>query len=217
MNQVIESVLRLSRLRNTLKAAKKYDATHPVPTATHPQVQYDMRSSMDLHPKVGKWVSRKTINVQDPSAWQLASDSPSRFVDSSEVDQAVAGIRRDGFYVFSHIADPEIVSKIRTYAEKAPCSARGAETEPTVYPRFSPRVGRYDFDEETALGSPEVQEFVTDPLMALISQKYLGQPALMDEVALWWTTTKNFKDARLNDEFFTKNETGFHLSSFSSS
>ena len=217
MNQVIESVLRLSRLRNTLKAAKKYDATHPVPTATHPQVQYDMRSSMDLHPKVGKWVSRKTINVQDPSAWQLASDSPSRFVDSSEVEQAVAGIRRDGFYVFSHIADPEIVSKIRTYAEKAPCFARGADSPPSVYPRSSPRAGRYDFDEETALGSPEVQEFVTDPLMALISQKYLGQPALMDEVALWWTTTKNFKDARLNDEFFTKNETGFHLSSFSSS
>ena len=202
MNQLIESVLRIPRLRNTLKAAKKFDATHPVPSETDPQSQYDMRSSMDFHPKVGKWVSRKTINVQHSSAWQLASASPSRFVDSSEVDQAVAGLKRDGFYVFSHVADPEIVSAIRGYAEKAPCSARGADSAPSIYPRSSPQVGRYDFDEETALGSPEVQEFVTDPLMALISQKYLGQPVLMDEVAFWWTTSKKAEDANLNAQLF---------------
>ena len=202
MNQVIENVLRIPRLRNTLKAAKKFDATHPVPPSTDPQSQYDMRSSMDFHPKVGKWVSRKAISVQDSSAWQVASASPSRFVNSSEVDQAVAGIKRDGFYVFSQVADPEIVSAIRGYAEQAPCSARGADTAPSIYPRSSPQVGRYDFDEETALGSPEVQEFVTDPLMALISQKYLGQPVLMDEVAFWWTTTKKAEDANLNAQLF---------------
>ena len=160
MNQVIENVLRIPRLRNTLKAAKKFDATNPVPTSTDPQSQYDMRSSMDFHPKVGKWVSRKAINVQDSSAWQVASSSPSRFVDSSEIDQAVAGLKRDGFYVFSHVADPAIVSAIRGYAEQAPCSARGADSAPSVYPRNLPQVGRYDFDEEIALGSPEVQEFV---------------------------------------------------------
>lgn len=202
MNQLIESALRIPRLRNTLKAAKKFDATHPVPSATDPQSQYDMRSSMDFHPKLGKWVSRKAINVQDSSAWQVASASPSRFVDASEVDQAVEGLKRDGFYVFSYVADPEIVSAIRGYAEKAPCSARGADTAPGIYPRSSPQVGRYDFDEETALGSPEVQDFVTDPLMAVISQKYLGQPVLMDEVALWWTTTKKTKDANLNAQLF---------------
>jgi hypothetical protein len=202
MNQVIESVLRIPRLRNTLKAARKFDATHPVSAATDPQRQYDMRSSMDFHPKVGKWISRKTINVQDSSAWQVASASSSRFVNSSEIDQAVAGIKRDGFYIFSQVVDPEIVSAIRGYSETAPCSARGADTAPGIYPRSSPQVGRYDFDEETALGSPEVQEFVTDPLMALISQKYLGQPVLMDEVALWWTTTKKTEDANINAQLF---------------
>ena len=202
MNQVIENVLRIPRLRNTLKAAKKFEAKQPVPASTDPQSQYDMRSSMDFHPKVGKWISRKTINVQDPSAWKVASQSPSRFVDSSEVDQAVEGIKRNGFYVFSHVVHPEIVSAIRGYAEQAPCFARGADTAPSVYPRSNPQVGRYDFDEETALGSPEVQEFVTDPLMALISQKYLGQPVLMDEVAFWWTTTKKAEDANLNAQLF---------------
>jgi hypothetical protein len=132
----------------------------------------------------------------------VASASPSRFVDSSAVDQAVARIKRDGLYVFSQVVDPEIVSAISGYVEKAPCFARGADSAPSVYPRSSPKVGRYDFDEETALGSPEVQEFVTDPHMALISQKYLGQPVLMDEVALWWTTSKKTEDANLNAQLF---------------
>jgi hypothetical protein len=135
MNQVIETMLCIPRLRNTLKAAKKFDATHPVPAAPDPQSQHDMRTSTDLHPKVGKWVSRKTIKVTNPAAWQVASSSPSRFVDSSKVDQAVAGIKCDGFYVFSHVAAPEIVSAIRGYAEQAPCSARGADSAPSAYPR----------------------------------------------------------------------------------
>jgi hypothetical protein len=202
MNQVIENVLRIPRLRHTLKAARKFDAANPVPPSTDPQSQYNMRSSMDFHPKVGKWVSKKTIETKDPLAWQVAADSPSRFVDTGEVDKAVSGILRDGYYVFSHVVDSSVVTAIREYAETAPCIARGASTPPAVYPRSNPQVGRYDFDEETALGSPEVQEFVTDPLMALIAQKYLGQPVLMDEVAFWWTTTKKAEDANLNAQLF---------------
>jgi len=202
MNQVIENVLRLPRLRNTLKAARAFDGANPIPDSTDPQSQYNMRSSMDFHPKVGKWVSRKSIVAKGSDAWKLATESPSRFVDPAEVDQAVAGIVRDGFYVFSHVVDPSVVAEIRGYAEVTPCVARGARTPAGVYPRTDPLVGRYDFDEEAALGSPEVQEFVTDPFMALIAQKYLGQPVLMDEVAFWWTTTKKAEDANLNAQLF---------------
>jgi len=202
MNQVIENVLRLPRLRNTLKAARAFDSTDPVPVSTDPQSQYEMRSCMDFHPKVGKWVSKKSIATQGPQAWKLATESPSRFVDPAEVDQAVAGVSRDGFYVFSQVVDQSVVAAIRGYAEVTPCVARGAGTLAGVYPRTDPQVGRYDFDEEAALGSPEVQEFVTDPFMALIAQKYLGQPVLMDEVAFWWTTTKKAEDANLNAQLF---------------
>jgi len=202
MNQVIENVLRLPRLRNTLKAARAFDSTDPVPVSTVPQSQYEMRSCMDFHPKVGKWVSKKSIATQGPQAWKLATESPSRFVDPAEVDQAVAGVSRDGFYVFSQVVDQSVVAAIRGYAEVTPCVARGAGTLAGVYPRTDPQVGRYDFDEEAALGSPEVQEFVTDPFMALIAQKYLGQPVLMDEVAFLWTTTKKAEDANLNAQLF---------------
>ncbi len=202
MNQVIENVLRIPRLRHTLKAARAFDSANPVPSSTDPQSQYNMRSSMDFHPKVGKWVSRKSISANDPEAWKVANGSSSRFVDPGEVDQAVAGIQRDGFYVFSQVVDSEIVESLRGFAEQAPSAARGAGTPPTVYPRSNPLVGRYDIDEQDALASAEVQEFVTDPNMALIAQKYLGQPVLMDEVAFWWTTTKKAEDANLNAQLF---------------
>ncbi len=202
MNQVIENVLRIPRLRHTLKAARAFDSANPVPGSTDPQSQYNMRSSMDFHPKVGKWVSRKSISANAPEAWKVASGSLSRFVDPGEVDQAVVGIQRDGFYVFSQVVDSEIVESLRGFAEQAPSTARGAGTPPAVYPRSNPLVGRYDIDEQDALASAEVQEFVTDPNMALIAQKYLGQPVLMDEVAFWWTTTKKAEDANLNAQLF---------------
>ncbi len=202
MNQVIENVLRIPRLRHTLKAARAFDSANPVPGSTDPQSQYNMRSSMDFHPKVGKWVSRKSISANAPEAWKVASGSSSRFVDPGEVDQAVVGIQRDGFYVFSQVVDSEIVESLRGFAEQAPSTARGAGTPPAVYPRSNPLVGRYDIDEQDALASAEVQEFVTDPNMALIAQKYLGQPVLMDEVAFWWTTTKKAEDANLNAQLF---------------
>lgn len=202
MSELAESVLRVPRLFKTLKDAKEFDSQTPPPASTQPQSQYNMRSAMDIHPKIGKWISKKSIK-QDPAGKLLPSDLPStRFVDSSEVDTAVAGIKRDGFYVFKHTAPIEVVEALRSFAEHAPSVARGAGTPPAPYPRSNPAVGRYDIDEESALASAEVQEFATDPLMGLIAQKYLGQPVLMDEVAFWWTTNKRAEDANVNAQLF---------------
>ncbi len=202
MNQVIENLLRFPRLRHTLGAAKFFDSTVQAPTSTDSQSQYNMRSAMDIHPKIGKWISRRAIH-QAPVGKLIPLDFPStRLVDSIEVDRAVAGIKRDGFYVFEHVAPLTVVEALRAFAEQVPSVARGAGTEPGPYPRGNPIVGRYDIDEEPALASPEVQEFVTDPLMGLIAQKYLGQPVLMDEVAFWWTTNKRAEDANVNAQLF---------------
>ena len=202
MSELAESVLRYPRLWKTMQDAKEFDGQTPPPSSTKPQSQYNMRSAMDIHPKVGKWISRKSIK-QNPLGKLLPTDLPStRFVDASEVDTAVAGIQRDGFYVFQHTAPIDVVDALRSFAEQVPSVARGAGTAPAPYPRTNPAVGRYDIDEESALASAEVQEFATDPLMGLIAQKYLGQPVLMDEVAFWWTTNKRAEDANVNAQLF---------------
>lgn len=198
----VETVLRLPRLLRTMGAAKAFSTAPETPSSTAGDRQYDMRTAMDLNPRVGKWISRRSVTATHADAGRIADPAGSRFVDAAEIDTAVATIARDGFYVFEHIVDRAITDAIRAYAEQAPCVARGAGTPPAQYPRSAPAVGRYDLTEETALGCPEVQEFATDPAMATIAQRYLGQPVIMDEVAFWWTTNKRAEDANLNAQQF---------------
>jgi hypothetical protein len=202
MSEIVESALRLPRLAKTIAAARAFNNSAALPAATDGQSQFNMRSAMDLDPRVGKWISRRVVKQSSPNAWKLADGNSSRFLDVTEADRAVSAIQRDGFYVFNRVVDPSITDAIRAFAEGAPCVARGAGTPAEQYPRASPAVGRYDIEESIALQSAEVQEFATDPVMALIAQKYLGQPVMMDEVAFWWTTSKRSEDANLNAQLF---------------
>ena len=201
-NPTIESALRIPRLITTVNAARNFGKEAITQTAFDGMAEYRMRSAMDLDPRIGKWISRRAIRVNDPHASRIADTSTSSFVDRAEVDSAVAGIQRDGFYVFERVVPADIVERIREFAEQVPTIARGAGTPPARYPRANPTVGRYDINEETALQSPDVQDFATDPLLALIAQRYLDQPVLMDEVAFWWTTNRRSEDANLNAQMF---------------
>lgn len=201
-NAVVESALNVTRLAKTVGSARKFDRSRTTPEATDGQSQYAMRQAMSLDPRVGKWLSKVAFRNEGALAWQIADPATSNYIDLSEIDKAVAGLHRDGFYVFQAVAPAESVTAIRSYAEQAPCAARGAGMAPTQYPRSTPAVGRYDFSEDVSLGCAEVQDFATDPAMATIAQRYLGQPVIMDEVAFWWTTTKKAEDANLNAQMF---------------
>lgn len=197
-----ENALTLPRFVQTVRAARQFDRARPTPRATDGASKFRMRSVMDLDPRIGKAISKLAIKDPGAMAWQTADPSTSRFVDATEIDAAVASLHKDGFYVFQHVVDRSLTDTIRTYAEQAPCLPRGVDGPPVTYPRAAPSVGRYDFDEDVALGCPTVQEFVTDPAMAVIAQRYLGQPVLMDEVAFWWTTNKRAEDANINAQMF---------------
>ena len=201
-NALIEQALNFTRLIKTVGSASRFTRAKTTPPATPGQSQFNMRQAMSLHPRVGKAVSRVVVRDSGPIAWQLSAPETSRFVDAGEIDRAVAGLRRDGFYVFERVVDASIVGAIRAHAERADSVARGAGTPPAPYPRLDPAVGRYDILEPEALACAEVQEFATDPGMALVAQRYLGQPVLMDEVAFWWTTTRRAEDANLNAQMF---------------
>lgn len=201
-NAIVESALNVTRMVKTVGAARTFDRSRTVPESTPGQSQFNMRQAMSLDPRMGKTISKIAVRGGGTLAWEVADPSTSNFIDAGEIDTAVAGIKRDGFYVFSQPAAPHLVEAIRSFAEVVPCEARGAGGPLAVYPRQNPAVGRYDIHEEQALQSPEVQDFATDPAMALVSQRYLGQPVVMDEVAFWWTTTKKAEDADLNAQLF---------------
>ncbi len=202
MSELVENVLRYPRLMRTLRDARAFEAGNPTPASTDGQAQFRMRSAMDLNPRIGKWISKRAIQQKAPLAWNIADVNTSRLVDPAEIDTAVAGVRKRGFYVFNQVVGASIVTAIREYAERAPCKARGFDLPVSKYPRSAPLAGRYDIAEKVSLGCPEVQEFVSDPGMALIAQKYLEQPVMMDEVAFWWTTTQHSEMANLNAQLF---------------
>jgi len=201
-NDIVDNALNVTRSVKATRAARKFDRAREVPVATDGQSQFNMRQAMSLDPRLGKLMSKIAFNSDNALAWKVADPAASNFVDSAEVEPAVAGIRRDGFYVFKQVAPKHLVDSIMAHAAVVPCEARGAGTPLAPYPRENPAVGRYDVHEEQALSCPEVQDFATDPAMALIAQKYLGQPVIMDEVAFWWTTNKRAEDADLNAQLF---------------
>ncbi len=199
---IVENALNATRLAKTVIAARNFSRSRVTPEQTAGQSQFNMRSGMSLDPRIGKIVSKVSVRERNPLAWQVADFKSSSFIDPNEIESAVAGVHANGFYVFNRVADTSITDAIRVHAERVPCTARGAGTPPTVYPRSAPQVGRYDIDEDEALGCAEVQDFATDPALALIAQKYLGQPVIMDEVAFWWTTNRRAEDANLNAQMF---------------
>ena len=176
----VEHALNATRLAKTLVSARNYDRAKNPPMSADDQVFWNMRQAMSLDPRVGKALSKIAFRGNVPLAWQIPEVSSTRFIDGAEVARAVEGLRRDGLYVFSRTVDSGVTDAIRTHAETIPCVARGAGTPPTTYPRSQPAVGRYDLEEPDALACPEVQEFATDPLMALVAQRYLEQPVVMD-------------------------------------
>lgn len=199
---LVESFLNVGRMAKTVVAANGFSRSKQTPDKTQGQSQFNMRQAMSLDPRIGKFLSKVSIRHQGTQAWQLSQAATSNYIDPTEIDLAVAGIYQNGFYVFNQRASTQQVQALVAFAEQAQCEARGAGTPLGVYPRTDPQVGRYDIYEQEALHSPEVQDFATDPAMALISQKYLGQPVIMDEVAFWWTTTKKAEDADLNAQLF---------------
>lgn len=199
---LVENALNVTRMFKTVGAARTFDRARTMPEKTPGQSQFNMRQAMSLDPRVGKALSKIAFRNAGALAWEIADPRSSNFIDPAEIDAAVAGIRQDGFYVFKATAPASLVNAIRAHAEVVPCEARGAKTPLAVYPRSNPDVGRYDIHEEQALECPQVQDFATDPAMATIAQKYLGQPVIMDEVAFWWTTTKKAEDADLNAQLF---------------
>lgn len=201
-NPLVEPLLRRRRYAHTTKAVRRFDETFTVGSTTDGDDFFQMRSAMDLHPTAGKEMSRK--GIRNPRGGTPTQDQArtSTFVDFAEVDDCVSALRADGVYVFKQRIPDAMVARMRDSALSVPASARGLDTPPAPYPRADPLVGRYDIDEDSTLASPDMQDYTSDPAFALIAGRYLEQPVIQDQTALWWTTTRGTADAAMNAWLF---------------
>ena len=201
-NPLIEPILRRRRFRRTASAVRKFDATYVPGASATGQQFFDMRSAMDLRPTAGRTLSQKAIRNSRGGVPTEEEARSSTFVDFAEIDTCVDSLRRDGVYVFNTALPRGMVDTMRESALRVPASPRGLEAAAAPYPRTSPIVGRYDIDEDNTMASPEMQDYCSDPALALIAARYLGQPVIQDQTALWWTTTEGKADASANAWLF---------------
>lgn len=197
-----EPILRFPRALRTLSAVRRFDQSYDSQGIADGDENWRMRSAMDIHPQAGRLISRLGVRHSRGGVptWEMAQSSS--FVNPDEIVRCVQGLRQNGVYVFENKVPSAMVEAMRTSALEAPSVARGLESAPAPYPRSAPQVGRYDIDEDNTMASPEMQDYCSDPALALIAAEYLGQPVIQDQTALWWTTTKGSADAALNAWLF---------------
>lgn len=201
-NRLAEPLLRRLRYQRTVKAMRTFDESYSPGASTDGQAFFDMRSAMDIRPTAGREISQKAVRRSRggvPTENQARSSS---FVPFAEIDACVQGLRRDGVYVFQQRLPESMVERMRESALRVPASPRGLNSAPAPYPRTAPQVGRYDIDEDNTMASPEMQDYCSDPALALIAARYLEQPVIQDQTALWWTTTQGSADASMNAWLF---------------
>jgi len=190
------------RFAQTIGAVRKFDAQTNPERSTDGEEFFRMRSAMDLSPGAGKRLSRLGIRQPQGGVPTVDQARSSTFVAFEEIDQCVSGLQANGVYVFKNRLPKDMVARMRQSALEVPSMARGLDRPTGPYPRSAPEVGRYDIDEDNTMLSPDMQDYTSDPALALIAARYLGQPVIQDQTALWWTTTKGSADAALNAWMF---------------
>ena len=201
-NPVIEPLLRRIRYSKTISAVRAFDATGDGPATTGSQEFFNMRSAMDLRPTAGKEMSRKGVRKPRGGVPTEEQARSSTFEPFDEVDACVQSLRSNGVYVFSSRLPLDMVERMRASALAVPAQARGLDEPAAPFPRTAPQVGRYDIDEDHTMASPDMQDYCSDPALALIAARYLEQPVIQDQTALWWTTTQGAADAAANAWLF---------------
>ena len=199
---LIEPGLRALRFAQTIGAVRRFDEQTGPEHSTGGEEFFRMRSAMDLSPGAGKRLSRLSIREPHGGFPTVDQARSSGFVPFDEIDHCVSGLHADGVYVFKNRLPDDMIARMWGSALTVPSMPRGLDRPAAVYPRTTPEVGRYDINEDNTLLSPDMQDYTSDPALALIAARYLGQPVIQDQTALWWTTTKGSADAALNAWMF---------------
>ena len=201
-DSVLEPMLRRARYARTIRAVRRYEEQGGPERTMDGEEFFRMRSAMDSSPGAGKRLSRLGVR---PGSGGVPTDTQaqtSNFVDFAEVGSCVTALQRDGVYVFSRRLPEDMVTRMRESALRVPASPRGLEQAPSPFPQHAPQVGRYDIDEDHTMIDPDMQDYCSDPALALIAARYLEQPVIQDQTALWWTTTRGSADAAMNAWLF---------------
>ena len=112
------------------------------------------------------------------------------WIGAGDVEKIVATLERDGMYVFDRPIAGELVDRMQAFAQttEANLSPRPAAGRTrAVFDPERPLSSGYLFDEAQLLGVPVVQQFMGDPLILDVCERYLGVEPRLAYVHSWWS------------------------------
>ena len=116
----------------------------------------------------------------------------------TDADTIVREVKHLGYKVFPQIIPEGICKKIMSFARTTPAVPRGEQffnfefdartAQKHIYDSEKPLSFIYDFDMQSLVEEPAIQELITDPSFLAIAQSYLGPSARFQGMQMWWST-----------------------------
>lgn len=111
------------------------------------------------------------------------------------VRKAVAGLRKDGIYVFEQRLPESLVDELYNYARVTPSLHQtAAGTGKELGSPFDPDnivATNYRIPERLVVNNPAAQRLLADPVIVRVAQEYLGSQIRFSNQHMWWTTPKD--------------------------
>jgi hypothetical protein len=132
----------------------------------------------------------KFYSLKSPA--KHATVETSELIQNINVDDAVRGLRKNGFYPGLQLR-PEVVDQLLTFSSMATCYGEGLIDRPFLYAdravveqqsgqRF--KLGR---SNHALQASPLMQSLATDPQVLAIARKYLTAEPVLIGARMWWS------------------------------
>lgn len=108
------------------------------------------------------------------------------------INQAVRGLKQDGYYVFPQRVGAEYLDALMQYALTAPANLQyNGEYLENTDTHFDPKrlvASNYRFPEQGVVNIPVVQEIMADPALISIAKQYMNSQVAYVNTQMWWTT-----------------------------
>ena len=114
-------------------------------------------------------------------------------MDSSDINEIVSWVRRNGYLVFDRKLPEEICDRMLAKINDMPSNpiVEGGKLPKTTYDSAYPKAPIYRFDEEDILANNDILGIFYDLNFIRIAQEYLGCKPLNNSIIMWWSSLLN--------------------------
>jgi hypothetical protein len=163
-----------------------------------------------LHARTNGWstdVLNTVIALRQGGAKSAALDSPLfGRVEPEEIDRICGAIAKNSYYIFGKRLPERLIAELRQIASTQPASPfppPDGFTGRIVYNPRNPVAPTYNFRNRDLVSHPVYNTLADEPLFRTIASVYMGVPAMLDYIEMWWSAT-------LGGVAFSENAQLFH-------